>query len=191
MYLSVAHDSQYQLTPCSRVLLEVLPVRRFIIVLVASCNMSCPVLSCPVLSSPVLSCPVLSCPVLSCPLLSCPLLSCPVLSSPLLSCPVLSCPVLSSPVLSCPVLSCTDKSSSLSPKYLFHIKYFNITIPCIWKSSNFSLSLSPSPPSPPLSLSPSPPLFEFPHQNLNATLFSVTSHPSEQTEGTVLKTAFT
>jgi len=48
MHLSVAHDSQYQRILCSRVLLEELPVRRFIIMLVTSCNLSCPVQTNPV-----------------------------------------------------------------------------------------------------------------------------------------------
>ena len=76
-------------------------------------------------------------------------------------------------VLSSPVLSCTDKSSSLSPRYLFHINYFNIIIPCIRKSSNLSLS------------------FEFLQHNLNAPLLSVSRFLSQQTVGTVLKSTFT
>ena len=53
MYLSVGHDSQHELTPCSRVLPEELPVRRFTIALVTSCNLSCPLLYCPVQTNPV------------------------------------------------------------------------------------------------------------------------------------------
>lgn len=60
-------------------------------------------------------------------------------------------------ILQLVLLSCTDKSCSLSPKYLFHINYFNIIIPCIRKSSNF-LSVSPLrvPPPQPERTSPLP-----------------------------------